>query len=150
MKLKGKIALVTGAAQGIGKAVAVALAKEGADIIVSDSMEDVAEKTAKEIAETGVRAKALKMNVADPADVETRVKEAQAEFGKIDILVNNAGITRDTLLIRMKNIPIRDQDLQILMMEKVHSPVGYFEPYLLIIGKQKDNTVMLKGIGKLV
>lgn len=102
MKLKGKIALVTGAAQGIGKAVAVALAKEGADIIVSDIMEDVAEKTAKEIAETGVRAKALKMNVADPADVETRVKEAQAEFGKIDILVNNAGITRDTLLIRMK------------------------------------------------
>ena len=96
MKLKGKIALVTGAAQGIGKAVAVALAKEGADIIVSDIMEDVAEKTAKEIAETGVRAKALKMNVADPADVETRVKEAQAEFGKIDILVNNAGITRDT------------------------------------------------------
>ena len=102
MKLQGKVALVTGGAQGIGKAIALALAREGADIIVSDIMVETAEKTAAEIAGLGVRAKALKMNVADPAEVDAKVKEAQTEFGKIDILVNNAGITKDTLLIRMK------------------------------------------------
>jgi len=102
MKLKGKVALVTGGAQGIGKAIALALAREGADIIVSDIVVETAEKTAAEIAVLGVRAKALKMNVADPAEVDAKVKEAQNEFGKIDILVNNAGITKDTLLIRMK------------------------------------------------
>jgi len=102
MKLKGKVALITGAAQGIGKAIAIALAKEGADIIASDINLELAERTAEEISSIGVKAKPLKMNVADYGEVEEKVKDAVAEFGKIDILVNNAGITKDSLLVRMK------------------------------------------------
>ncbi len=102
MKLKDKAAFVTGAAQGIGKAVAVALAREGANIVVSDINIELASQTAREIEAMGVKAVALKTNVADLPDVERSVEEAIKAFGKIDILVNNAGITRDNLLLRMK------------------------------------------------
>ncbi len=102
MKLKGKVAFITGAAQGIGKAIAAALAKEGADIIVSDINLELAVQTASEIEKIGVRAMAVKSNVADYCDAEQGVNQAVAEMGKIDILVNNAGITKDGLLIRMK------------------------------------------------
>lgn len=98
MKLKDKVALVTGSAQGIGKSVAGALAKEGANVIISDINLELAQQTAAEI---GAKT-ALKMNVADLADVEAGIKSIIEKTGKIDILVNNAGITRDNLLIRMK------------------------------------------------
>ncbi|MFA4906288.1 MAG: 3-oxoacyl-[acyl-carrier-protein] reductase [Candidatus Margulisiibacteriota bacterium] len=101
-KLKGKTALVTGAAQGIGKAIALALAKEGADIIVSDINLELASQTAEEIKSLGVKTLALKTNVADLCDVEQGVNQAIQAMGEIDILVNNAGITKDGLLIRMK------------------------------------------------
>jgi 3-oxoacyl-[acyl-carrier protein] reductase len=101
-KLKDKVAFVTGAAQGIGKAIALALAKEGANLIISDINLELASQTAKEVEALGVRALALKTNVADAAEVENSVNEALKAFGKIDILVNNAGITKDGLLIRMK------------------------------------------------
>jgi 3-oxoacyl-[acyl-carrier protein] reductase len=103
MKLKGKVAFVTGAAQGIGKSIAEALAKEGADIIVSDINIELAGSTAKEISSLGVKAIAVKTNVADAVSVDQSVEEAVKAVGKIDILVNNAGITRDTLLIRMRD-----------------------------------------------
>jgi 3-oxoacyl-[acyl-carrier protein] reductase len=103
MKLKGRVALVTGSAQGIGKSIAEALAKEGADIIVSDINIDAANITAGEIAKLGVRTIATKTNVADAESVKAMVDEAVKSFGKIDILINNAGITRDNLLIRMKD-----------------------------------------------
>jgi len=103
MKLKGKVAFVTGAAQGIGKAIAEALAKEGADIVVCDINIELATKAAEEIKGLGVKAVPIKTNVADSVEVESSVATAQKELGKIDILVNNAGITKDTLLIRMKN-----------------------------------------------
>ena len=102
MKLKGRVALVTGAAQGIGKSIAEALAKEGADIIISDINIELAKITANEISGLGVRSVAVKTNVADASDVAASVDQAVKEFGKIDILVNNAGITKDNLLIRMK------------------------------------------------
>lgn len=101
-KLKGKVAFVTGAAQGIGKSISFALAREGADIVVSDINLDLASQTAKEIEALGVRAMALKSNVSDYADVEAGVASAVSQMGKIDILVNNAGITKDGLLMRMK------------------------------------------------
>jgi len=101
-KLKDKVAMVTGAAQGIGKAVAIALAREGANLIISDINLELAAQTAKEVESLGVKTLALKTNVADLADVESSVNEAVKVFGKIDILVNNAGITKDNLLIRMK------------------------------------------------
>lgn len=103
MKLKGKVALVTGSAQGIGRSIAEHLAKEGADIIVSDINIELAQATAKEISGLGVKAIAVKTNVADSASVTASVEEAVKVFGRIDILVNNAGITKDGLLIRMKD-----------------------------------------------
>jgi len=102
MKLKGKVAFVTGAAQGIGRAIAAALAKEGADIVVSDINLELATQTTSEIQAMGVKAMALKSNVADYCDAEQGINQALAQMGKIDILVNNAGITKDGLLIRMK------------------------------------------------
>jgi 3-oxoacyl-[acyl-carrier protein] reductase len=102
MQLKDKVALVTGAAQGIGKSIAIALAKNGANIVVSDINLELATQTAKEIESLGVKTLALKTNVADLADVEKSVAEAVKALGRIDILINNAGITKDNLLIRMK------------------------------------------------
>jgi 3-oxoacyl-[acyl-carrier protein] reductase len=101
LKLTGKVALVTGAAQGIGKAVAMLLARNGADIVVSDINLEKAEETAKEIESIGSKAMAIKVNVADLNNVERMVEAILDKFGKIDILVNNAGITRDKLILRM-------------------------------------------------
>jgi 3-oxoacyl-[acyl-carrier protein] reductase len=101
LKLTGKVALVTGAAQGIGKAVALLLAQNGADIVVSDINLEKAEETAKEIESIGLKAIAIKVNVANLNDVERMVEAILEKFGKIDILINNAGITRDKLILRM-------------------------------------------------
>ncbi len=102
MHLQGKTALVTGAAQGIGRAIAVALAKAGADVAVSDVNGEKAAETAKEIEAMGVKAFPITGNVADSVSAAAMVDEAAARFGKLDILVNNAGITRDNLIMRMK------------------------------------------------
>lgn len=103
MSLSGKVALVTGAAQGIGKSIAVDLAQHGADCVISDMNLELAQKTADEIRSMDRRSMAVKVNVADADDVAAMVQSALAEFKKIDILVNNAGITRDGLLMRMKD-----------------------------------------------
>ncbi len=102
MKLKDKVAFVTGAAQGIGKAIALALASEGAHIVVTDVNLELAAKTAEEIKALGVKSQAFKLNVADFAECDRVAKEAFQAFNCIDILVNNAGITRDGLFLRMK------------------------------------------------
>jgi 3-oxoacyl-[acyl-carrier protein] reductase len=102
MHLQGKTALVTGAAQGIGKAIAIALAKAGADVAISDVNGEKAAEAAKEIEALGVKAFSITGNVADGASATAMVDEAAAKLGKLDILVNNAGITRDNLIIRMK------------------------------------------------
>lgn len=101
MELIGKIALVTGAAQGIGRAIALLLAEQGADVIVSDINLEKARETAQEIEARGRRALAIQANVAIPAEVEQMVETIIDQFGRIDILVNNAGITRDRLILRM-------------------------------------------------
>jgi 3-oxoacyl-[acyl-carrier protein] reductase len=101
LKLTGRVALVTGAAQGIGKAVALLLARNGADIIVSDINLEKAEETANEIKSIGRKALAVKGDVANWNDVERMVEVILEKFAKIDILVNNAGITRDKLILRM-------------------------------------------------
>lgn len=102
MKFVDKVALVTGAAQGIGKQIAVAFAKEGAHVVITDINFELAAQTAEEIKGLGVKTLALSMNVADLTDVASGTKKAVEELGKIDILVNNAGITKDTLFVRMK------------------------------------------------
>ncbi|HJX60503.1 MAG TPA: 3-oxoacyl-[acyl-carrier-protein] reductase [Thermodesulfobacteriota bacterium] len=101
MKLAAKVALVTGAAQGIGKAVALLLARNGAEIIVSDINLEKAEETAKEVQALGRKALAIKVDVAKLDDVEKMVGAILARFGQVDILVNNAGIARDKLILRM-------------------------------------------------
>jgi len=101
MELKGKVALVTGAAQGIGKAVALLLAEKGADIVVSDINLEKAEETAREIEAIGRKAMAIRVDVANGNDVDRMVEAILGRFGQIDILVNNAGITRDKLVLRM-------------------------------------------------
>jgi 3-oxoacyl-[acyl-carrier protein] reductase len=101
LKLAGKVALVTGGAQGIGKAVALLLARNGADIVVSDINLEKAEETAKEVQTLGRKALATKVDVATLSDVEKMVEAILAQFGKVDILVNNAGIARDKLILRM-------------------------------------------------
>ena len=101
MRLKDRVALVTGAAQGIGRAIALTLAQEGADIAVADINGLKAGAVAEEVEGLGRRAVALEGSVSEAAQVETMVSKALESLGRVDILVNNAGITRDTLLLRM-------------------------------------------------
>ena len=100
-RLEGKVALVTGGARGIGKAISARLAAEGAKLAIGDIMLDVAQATADEFTAQGIEAKAYAANVANFADAEATVAQVVADFGSLDILVNNAGITRDTLMLRM-------------------------------------------------
>ncbi len=100
--LTGKVALVTGASRGIGKAIAVALANEGATVIVNyNGSKERAEQVVCEIEENGGKAEAIGCNVSDFAASEEMVKQVLDKYGKVDILVNNAGITRDNIIMRM-------------------------------------------------
>lgn len=101
--LQGKVALVTGASRGIGRAIALELAKQGAKIAVNYAgSEQKAEEVVNAIKDLGSDAVKIKANVSDEADVKQMMKQIVSEFGSLDILVNNAGITRDNLLMRMK------------------------------------------------
>jgi 3-oxoacyl-[acyl-carrier protein] reductase len=102
--LSGKVAIVTGAARGIGEAVALKFAQEGAHIAftyVSDGSRDKAKALVEKITALGVKAKAYQSNAADFNACETFVNDVIAEFGQVDICVNNAGISKDNLLLRM-------------------------------------------------
>lgn len=111
MSLQGKTALVTGASRGIGRAIALRLAKDGANIaVIYAGNGEKAEAVCEEIRTLGVKAKAYQCDVADADAVKETVKAVTAELGKIDILVNNAGITRDSLVLSMK-----DDDFEAVM-----------------------------------
>jgi len=100
--LEGKVALITGAARGIGKAIAVKFAKEGADIAFTDLViNEAAQETVAEIEALGRKVKAYASNAANFEETHTVVEQILADFGKVDILVNNAGITKDGLMLRM-------------------------------------------------
>ncbi|MGN0435218.1 MAG: 3-oxoacyl-[acyl-carrier-protein] reductase [Wujia sp.] len=103
MTLENKTAIVTGGSRGIGRAICIALAKEGANVVTcySHSAEGAVE-TVKMCEEYGVKAKAIKADVANNDDVAALVAAVKDEYGSIDILVNNAGITRDNLILKMK------------------------------------------------
>lgn len=102
MSLQGKTAIVTGAAQGIGRAIAECLAQAGADIAVADLDSGRSVETVASVEKLGRKALNIKVNVADANETKAMVEQVLKAWGKVDILVNNAGITRDGLLLRMK------------------------------------------------
>lgn len=102
MDLKGQIAIITGGARGIGKAIAEALAKKGANLIIADVSHEAAEETAAELGRLNVETMPVKLDVSKAEEVSSVFAEIAKKYGKIDILVNNAGITRDNLIMRMK------------------------------------------------
>ncbi|MDD2293813.1 MAG: 3-oxoacyl-[acyl-carrier-protein] reductase [Bacteroidales bacterium] len=100
--LKGKVALITGAARGIGRSIALKFAEEGADIAFTDLViDEIAQNTQHELESYGVKVKAYASNAAEFDSAHQTVESIVAEFGKVDILVNNAGITKDSLIMRM-------------------------------------------------
>lgn len=102
-EFNGQVAVVTGSARGIGRAIAEALAKRGASVVICDILAEEAKNTAQEIASNyGVKTLSFSFDVSKGDEVEKAFKEILEEMGRIDILVNNAGITRDALLLRMK------------------------------------------------
>lgn len=103
MELNGQFVMVTGGARGIGKAIAENFAVRGAHLAIADVSLESAEETARQIAAKGVRTLAVKLDVSKSADVAKAFEYIQKEFGRLDILVNNAGITRDSLILRMKD-----------------------------------------------
>ena len=101
--LKNKIALITGAGRGIGRAIAIALAKEGAEVVINyNGSEERAKEVKQTIEENGGKASIYKCNVSDFAACEAMIKDIVKEYGHLDILVNNAGITKDGLIMKMK------------------------------------------------
>ncbi len=101
-ELQGKVALVTGGARGIGRAIVLELARQGSDVVVSDVDFQGTAEVAREVEGLGVRSLAVKADVSEGDDVKMLVAKATEMFGRVDILVNNAGITRDNLLMRMR------------------------------------------------
>jgi len=102
MTIAGRVALVTGASQGIGRVCALNLAAAGATVVVAARNQEKLNTLVGEISASGGKAKTAVMDVADEEQIKSGIKSAIAEFGKVDILVNNAGITRDQLVMRMK------------------------------------------------
>src|ERR1700752_4240741 len=102
MTLSGRVALVTGASQGIGRACALKLATSGATVAVAARHQEKLNELVRETEATGGKASAFPLDVADEEQVKTAFKAALGQLGKVDILINNAGITRDQLVMRMK------------------------------------------------
>jgi 3-oxoacyl-[acyl-carrier protein] reductase len=103
MSLEGKVALVTGATRGIGRAIALSLGEQGATVIGTATSESGAATISEFLAEAKISGKGIVLNVTDDAAIDNVVADIESEFGAPDILVNNAGITRDNLLMRMKD-----------------------------------------------
>ena len=137
MNLSGKIALVTGAAQGIGRDIALGLAADGADVAICDVNLEAAQKTAADIEAKGRKSLALKANVAASADVSAMIDQVVEKFGRIDVLVNNAGITRDGLILRMK-----DEDWDLVLSINLKGAFLCTKATLKHMAKQRSGTII--------
>ncbi len=137
MELKGKVSFITGAAQGIGKSIAQSLAEAGADVVVADLDISKARETAKEISEQGAKTLALKVNVASLPEVQEAVDSVMTQWGRLDILVNNAGITRDSLLLRMK-----EEDWNLVMDVNLKGTFNCTKAVLPLMTKKRNGKIV--------
>lgn len=136
--LAGKTAVVTGAARGIGKAIALKFAQEGANIAFTDlNIDDNAKQTEQEIAAFGVKVKGYASNAADFDDTHKVVEAIVADFGQIDILVNNAGITRDGLMMRMT-----EQQWDMVINVNLKSAFNFIHAVSPVMMKQKSGSII--------
>ncbi|MBL8039373.1 MAG: 3-oxoacyl-[acyl-carrier-protein] reductase [Nitrospira sp.] len=137
MSLQGRTAIVTGAAQGIGRAIAEALAQAGADIAVADLDPSRSAETVTAVEKLGRKALNLKVNVADTGETKSMVEQVLKAWGKVDILVNNAGITRDGLLLRMK-----DEDWNLVLQINLNGTFNCTRAVLQPMTKQRYGRIV--------
>lgn len=136
--LKGKVALITGAARGIGKAIALKFASEGADIVFTDlNRDDNFEHTEREISTLGVKCRGYVSNAADFEQTHSTVEAIVKDFGRIDILVNNAGITRDGLLMRMS-----EQQWDMVLTVNLKSAFNFCHAVVPVMSSQKCGSII--------
>ena len=136
--LNGKVALVTGAARGIGKAIALKFASEGASIAFTDLViNEAAEETVKELEALGVKVKAYASNAADFEATQEVVAEIEKEFGRVDILVNNAGITKDGLVMRMS-----EAQWDAVIDGNMKSAFNFLHAVVPIMARQKGGSII--------
>ena len=136
--LEGKVAIVTGAARGIGKAIAIEFAKAGADVAFTDlAIDDNAKATEAEIAAFGVKCKGYASNAANFEDTHNVVAEIHKDFGRIDVLVNNAGITRDGLMMRMS-----EQQWDMVLTVNLKSAFNFIHAVTPIMARQRGGSII--------
>ena len=136
--LEGKVALITGAARGIGKAIALKYASEGADVAFTDLIIDEnAQKTVDEIAAFGHKVKAYASNAANFEETHQVVEQIKADFGKIDILVNNAGITKDGLMLKMT-----EQQWDAVLAVNLKSAFNFIHACVPVMMRQKGGSII--------
>jgi len=136
--LEGKTAIVTGAARGIGKAIAIRFAQEGANVAFTDlAIDDNAKATEAEIAALGVKVKAYASNAANFEDTHEVVENIVKDFGRVDILVNNAGITRDGLMMRMS-----EQQWDMVINVNLKSAFNFIHAVTPVMMKQKSGSII--------
>jgi len=136
--LEGKTAIITGAARGIGKAIAIKFAQEGANVAFTDlAIDDNAKATEAEIALLGVKVKGYASNAANFDDTHKVVEEIAKDFGRIDILVNNAGITRDGLMMRMS-----EQQWDMVININLKSAFNFIHAVTPIMMKQRSGSII--------
>ena len=136
--LEGKVALVTGAGRGIGKAIAVRFAQEGANVAFTDlAINEAVEETVKELEAMGVKAKAYASNAANFDETHDIVKQVVEDFGRIDVLVNNAGITKDGLMMRMS-----EAQWDAVINVNLKSAFNFIHAVTPIMAKQRSGSII--------
>ncbi len=136
--LDGKVALITGAARGIGKAIALKFASEGADVAFTDlAINEVAQQTINELEAFGGKVKAYASNAADYEATHEVVKQILEDFGKVDILVNNAGITRDTLMLRME-----ESQWDAVLTVNLKSAFNFIHALTPVMARQRSGSII--------
>lgn len=136
--LDGKVALITGAGRGIGKAIALRYAEQGADVAITDLViNEAVEQTVAELEKFGTKIKAYASNAASFADTQAVVKQIVEDFGKIDILVNNAGITKDGLMMRMS-----EEQWDAVLNVNLKSAFNFIHEVVPVMARQRSGSII--------